>query len=168
MIVEAAGRGKGRAASSEGQAQRLFGAGLADTAGNRDDPGAAALARSSAERSQAGKCIGNAQERHRRQTGYLAVHHHSGGAAPESGTDELMAVVVGSAQRNEQVTCGEAARIDRYTPSGPIRHARSAGRSRSISRGPERHHQQVRQALGNGANWTISRTIAASSKGCVS
>src|SRR5271169_4533685 len=123
MIVEAASRGKGRAAGRERQAQRLLGAGLADTACDRDDSGTAALTRSRAESRQAGECVGNVQERHRRQAGYLAVHHRGNGALLESGTDEIMAVVVGSPQRNEQVTSSETARIDRYARSGPIRDA---------------------------------------------
>ena len=45
MIVEAACGSEGWAAGGERQAQRLLGAGLADTARYREDPGAAAFAR---------------------------------------------------------------------------------------------------------------------------
>src|SRR6266850_907736 len=49
MIIEAACRGKSRAASGESKSQRLFRAGLADTAGNRDHPSPGALTRCSTE-----------------------------------------------------------------------------------------------------------------------
>jgi hypothetical protein len=137
MIVEAAGGGESRAACSEGQAQRFFGASLADTARNRDEPGAAAFARSSAKSSQARECVSNPKQRRSRQTGYLVVHHCCDGATLERRTDEVMAVVIGSPQRDKQVAVGQASCINRYPASGPIYGTRSAGRSRSIARIPK-------------------------------
>jgi hypothetical protein len=101
MIVEAPGRGKSRAACSESKAQRFFGASLADTARNRNEPGAAAFARSSAKSCQASECVSNPKQRRHRQTRYLVVHHCSGGATLERSTNEIMAVAIGSPQRDE-------------------------------------------------------------------
>ena len=63
VIIEAACRGKSRAASGESKAQRLFGAGLADTAGNRNHPGARAPARCGTECRKSGERVGYAQQR---------------------------------------------------------------------------------------------------------
>src|SRR6516165_9769524 len=112
MIVEAPRGGKGRVASSERQTQRFFRAGLADAAGNRNDSPGAAVAGSRGERGESDECVGNAQQRRRRQMGDLAVHHSGNGAPLERGTDKLVAVMNGAAQRDKQLTGGETAGID--------------------------------------------------------
>src|SRR5580704_8355561 len=59
MIVKPACRGIGWAGAGERQAQRLLGPGLADAAGNGDDPGSAAVAPRRAERGETGPRIGD-------------------------------------------------------------------------------------------------------------
>ena len=121
VIVEATGRRKSWAGDGKSETQRLFGAGFADTAGDREDLGVATLARSRSESHQAGQCVDNTQQRHHGQIRDVAVHHRRSGSALEGGTNEIMAVVIGAPQRNEQVARCEAACIDRYALRGPIR-----------------------------------------------
>src|SRR5262249_45985595 len=128
----------------------------------------ATLTRSGSESHQAGQCVGNTQQRRQGQIRDIAVHHRRHGTASEGGTNKIMAIVIGAAQRNEQVTGGEAACIDRYVLRGPIRDARAACRRSSIFGGPERRHQWICQVWADGPNGAISRTIATSSKGWVS
>ena len=166
MIVEAACGSEGWAAGGERQAQRLLGAGLADTAGNRKDPGAAAFARRRAEGGKAGERISHAQQRRRRrQIRDIAIDHRRSGTALKRGTDEIMSVMVRPAQCYEEVTRGETAGIDRDARRRPRPCARSAGRSCGICGGPQRCHREIRHAQCSGPDRTISRAIAASSKG---
>src|SRR5215471_17905519 len=97
----------------------------------------------------------------------LAVHHRCCGTTLEGGTDEIMAVVIGAAQRNEQVSRDEGACIDRYACRRPIRDIGAACRRNSVLGGPERRHQRICQARAYGHNGATSRTTATSSNGCV-
>src|SRR6202007_1721467 len=95
-------------------------------------------------------------------------YHYRGGAALETGSDEIMAVVVGSPQCDEQIARGESASVDRYARRDPVRDARSASRAHGICGGPKRCHRKTHLVKDREPDRTISRATAASSKGCVS
>src|SRR6185437_4636762 len=143
-------------ACAKGGAQRLLGAGLADAAGNRDDPRGAAPARGDAQRGQTVKRVGDPQQL---SVADLARDHRRDGAAGKGGLDVIVAVVIGTAEGDEEVAGRHGTAVDRHAGGLPVAGGSPAGRRGGLGGGPER---------GPG-HWPMtSRATSTSSKGSVS
>ena len=139
VVVEVAGIGDGGRLGAQHRPQRLLDSGLADAAGDADDPRHASGAGGASEVFERPHGVVDQQQRRVCRNVPGNAGDHRGDGAPGKGVgDERVAVELGSLDRDEQVTGPERPGIDRDTAGGPRRRGAAAGADRCFGGGPQR------------------------------
>ena len=134
----------GGAVLGEHQAQRFFGAGLAHRAGDGDDLRLRVCARAARKFAQAGKHIGDDEQRRvmGKAVAPIGRDHGKPGAAFERGRDEFVAIAVITGDGKECFARSQRAAVDRDAAYAGGQHSGALGAHcrRHRLRGPQRCH----------------------------
>ena len=167
-VVVAALAGGGDALGREHRLEGFLGAGLADASGNRDDVGRGARAGGAGEMVE--PLHGVVDDQERRVPGQAlgdAAHHRRRRAALERPGDELVGIVFGALDGDEEIAGMKRAAVDGNALGLPGTGAVAAGRGVGFDGGPQggcrrRHHDAPPMPA------TALRTCSRSSKGMIS
>ena len=138
VVVEAALAGSDRALFLEHEADRLFGAGLADAAGDGNDSGAGAAAGGLSQILEgAGRVLDLQQRRIAADRVRPSFDHRRGGAGGKGVSGEIVAVEPGPADGDEQIAGFGRPAVDGNAIGAPFAMGNAAGGGERRTGGPE-------------------------------